>query len=49
MKDDIPTIQEVAAMLKLIEKPTHRLASDGELLGLKVGGSRHFSRKELEK
>lgn len=49
MDTDIMTIREVAEYLKLTEKTTYRLASEGELPGFKVGGSWRFKRKDLEK
>ena len=39
MTDDILTIQELAAYLKLNEKTAYRLASERKLSGFKVGGS----------
>jgi excisionase family DNA binding protein len=49
MDTDIITIREVAEYLKLTEKTTCRLASEGELPGFKVGGSWRFKLKDLEK
>jgi excisionase family DNA binding protein len=49
MDTDIMTIREVAEYLKLTEKTTYRLVSEGELPGFKVGGSWRFKRKDLEK
>lgn len=49
MNDEIMTIQEVALYLKLNEKTTYRLASEGKLPGFKVGGSWRFKRVDLEK
>lgn len=49
MNDEIMTIQEVALYLKLNEKTTYRLASEGKLPGFKVGGSWRFKRTDLEK
>ncbi|WP_417799026.1 methylation-associated defense system helix-turn-helix domain-containing protein MAD1 [Terasakiella pusilla] len=48
MSDEIMTIQEVAAYLKLKEKTAYRLAADGKIPGFKVGGSWRFRRKEIE-
>ena len=39
MTDDILTIKELADYLKLNEKTTYRLASKGDIPGLKIGGS----------
>ena len=49
MDTDIMTIREVAEYLKLTEKTTYRLVSEGELPGFKVGGSWRFRRSEIEK
>ncbi|MDQ9094226.1 helix-turn-helix domain-containing protein [Pseudoalteromonas haloplanktis] len=49
MNDEIMTIQEVALYLKLNEKTTYRLTSEGKLPGFKVGGSWRFKRVDLEK
>lgn len=48
MVDQILTLKEVAAYLKLAEKTAYRLASEGKLPGFKVGGSWRFKRKDLE-
>lgn len=48
MSDEIMTIQEVAAYLKLKAKTAYRLAADGKIPGFKVGGSWRFRRKEIE-
>ncbi|CAH1565770.1 helix-turn-helix domain-containing protein [Vibrio owensii] len=48
MSDEILTIQEVATFLKLNEKTTYRLSSEGKLPGFKVGGSWRFKRSDLE-
>lgn len=39
MNDQILTLKEVAAYLKLAEKTAYKLAADGKLPGFKVGGS----------
>ncbi|WP_439146110.1 methylation-associated defense system helix-turn-helix domain-containing protein MAD1 [Vibrio sp.] len=49
MDDQILTLKEVAAYLKLAEKTAYRLASEGKLPGFKVGGSWRFKREDLEK
>jgi excisionase family DNA binding protein len=49
MVDQILTIKEVAAYLKLAEKTAYRLASEGKLPGFKVGGSWRFKRMDIEK
>ena len=48
MVDQILTLKEVAAYLKLAEKTAYRLASEGKLPGFKVGGSWRFKRDDLE-
>ncbi|MCA2454520.1 MULTISPECIES: methylation-associated defense system helix-turn-helix domain-containing protein MAD1 [Vibrio] len=48
MVDQILTLNEVAAYLKLAEKTAYRLASEGKLPGFKVGGSWRFKREDLE-
>lgn len=39
MTDQILTLKEVAAYLKLAEKTAYKLAAEGKLPGFKVGGS----------
>ena len=48
MVDQILTLKEVAAYLKLAEKTAYRLASEGKLPGFKVSGSWRFKREDLE-
>ncbi|EGR2414866.1 methylation-associated defense system helix-turn-helix domain-containing protein MAD1 [Vibrio cholerae] len=48
MNDQILTLKEVAAYLKLAEKTAYRLASEGKLPGFKVGGSWRFKREDLD-
>ncbi|EMG9895033.1 methylation-associated defense system helix-turn-helix domain-containing protein MAD1 [Enterobacter hormaechei] len=48
MNDQILTLKEVAAYLRLAEKTAYRLASGGKLPGFKVGGSWRFKREDLE-
>jgi excisionase family DNA binding protein len=47
MDDDILTIKEVSAYLKLTEKTAYRLAANGEIPGFKVGGSWRFRRADI--
>ena len=47
--DEIFTIQNVAAYLKLAEKTAYRLASEAKLPGFKVGGSWRFRKSEIER
>lgn len=48
MVDQILTLKEVAAYLKLAKKTACRLASEGKLPGFKVGGSWRFKHEDLE-
>ena len=48
MEDQILTLREVAAYLKLAEKTAYRLASEEKLPGFKVGGSWRFKREDLD-
>jgi excisionase family DNA binding protein len=48
MTDQILTLKELAAYLKLTEKTAYRLASEGKLPGFKVGGSWRFKSEDLE-
>jgi excisionase family DNA binding protein len=47
MADEILTIREVAALLKINEKTAYKLASAGKIPGFKVGGSWRFERQEI--
>lgn len=49
MTDEILTIDEVAAYLKLAKKTAYRLAADGKLPGFKVGGSWRFKREDVQR
>lgn len=49
MTNEIMTLKEVAAYLKLAEKTAYKLAAEGKLPGFKVGGSWRFKRTDLEK
>ncbi len=49
MSDEIMTVRELAAYLKLNEKTAYRLAAEGTLPGFKVGGSWRFRREEIVK
>lgn len=48
MVDQILTLKEVAAYLKLAEKTAYRLVNEGKLPGFKIGGSWRFKREDLE-
>ena len=47
MTDEILTLKEVAAYLKLAEKTAYKLAAEGKLPGFKVGGSWRFKREDV--
>lgn len=47
MTDEILTIKEVAAYLKLNEKTAYRLVLDGKIPGFKVGGSWRFREQDI--
>ena len=49
MEDEILTIKEVAAYLKLTEKTAYRLVAEKVIPGFKVGGSWRFRKIEIEK
>lgn len=46
--DEILTIKDVAAYLKLNEKTAYRLVLDGKIPGFKVGGSWRFKKSEIK-
>lgn len=48
MTDQILTLKEVAAYLKLAEKTAYKLAAEGKLPGFKVGGSWRFKKEDIE-
>lgn len=49
MTDQILTLREVAAYLKLAEKTAYKLAAEGKLPGFKVGGSWRFKEADIER
>ena len=49
MTEEILTLKEVAAYLKLAEKTAYKLAAEGKLPGFKVGGSWRFKQVDIEK
>ena len=49
MTDEILTLKEVAAYLKLAEKTAYKLAAGGKLPGFKVGGSWRFKQEDIER
>jgi len=48
MTDQIMTLKEVAAYLKLAEKTAYKLAAADKLPGFKVGGSWRFKKEDIE-
>ena len=48
MSDDIFTVKEVAAYLKLTENTAYRLAAEGKLPGFKIGGSWRFKISDIK-
>ncbi len=49
MTDQILTLKEVAAYLKLAEKTACKLAAEGKLAGFKVGGSWRFKAIDIDR
>lgn len=47
--DEILTVKELAAYLKLAESTVYKLAQDGEIPGRKIGGNWRFSRDQINK
>jgi len=48
-EDEVLTMKEVAALLKIGEKTAYTMAQQGKLPGFKVGGQWRFRRADLEK
>ncbi|HAT3864088.1 TPA: helix-turn-helix domain-containing protein [Legionella pneumophila] len=48
MSDEILTIKEMAAYLKVAEKTIYRLTGSKQLPGFKVGGIWRFKRSEID-
>ena len=49
MTDDIWTIKELAAYLKLKEKTAYALVAKGEIPGFKVGGGWRFRPRDIDR
>jgi excisionase family DNA binding protein len=47
-EDEILTIREVAALLKIGEKTTYTMAQSGQLPGFKVRGQWRFRRADID-
>tara|TARA_R110002049_G_scaffold102595_1_gene248245 strand:+ start:12843 stop:13019 length:177 start_codon:yes stop_codon:yes gene_type:complete len=48
MSDQIMTVKEVAAYLKVNERTVYRMATAGKIPGFKVGASWRFKHSEIE-
>lgn len=48
-KDEILTLEEVAAYLKAGKRTVYRLAQQGDIPAFKLGGTWRFSRDELDR
>lgn len=46
--NEILTVKELAAYLKIAEKTAYRFASDGKIPGFKVGGAWRFRKSEID-
>lgn len=46
--DEILTVKDLAAYLKIAEKTAYRFASDGLIPGFKVGGAWRFRKSEID-
>ena len=49
MAEEILTLKDVAAYLKIGERTVYRLVQDGRLPGFKVGGAWRFHRAHLDR
>jgi len=47
-QDEILTIKEVAAFLKLVDKSIYRLAQSGRIPAFKAGGAWRFRRRDID-
>ncbi len=47
-QDEVLTLKEVAALLKIAEKTAHMMVQGGDLPGFKVGGQWRFKRKDID-
>jgi len=46
--DEILTVKELAAYLKIAEKTVYRFASEEKIPGFKVGGTWRFRKSEID-
>ncbi|ATG47641.1 DNA-binding protein [Celeribacter ethanolicus] len=47
--DDVLTVKELAAFLKIAEKTAYRFASEGKVPGFKVGSAWRFRKSEIDR
>ena len=47
-QDEILTLKEVAALLKIAERTAYMMIQRGDLPGFKVGGQWRFKRKDID-
>jgi len=47
-RDEILTLKEIAALLKIAERTTYMMVQRGHLPGFKVGGQWRFKRKDID-
>ena len=47
--DEIMTVKELAAFLKIAEKTAYRFASEGKVPGFKVGSAWRFRKSEINR
>lgn len=48
MKDEIMTIKELSLYLKINEKTIYKLAKQGKLPGVKIGGMWRFKKEAID-
>lgn len=47
--NDILTVKELAAYLKIAEKTAYRFVAEGKIMGFKVGGSWRFRKSKIDR
>ena len=47
-QDEVLTLKEVAALLKIAERTAYMMVQRGDLPGFKVGGQWRFKRKDID-
>ena len=47
-QDEVLTLKEVAALLKIAERTAYMMVQRGDLPGFKVGGQWRFRRKDID-